>query len=262
VTFGSYPLSNAPDNLTPEKPTLTWAGAVIGARTSMPLTIFTIAYGLAFGAIAAEKGLTAFQAASLSALTFAGTSQFVAMDFWVDPINFLAMMLAVFAISARHILMGATLYPWMKLYSPWIRYLSAVTLVDPSWAFAMQEYEKGKRDLGLFLGGATGLWLGWVFGTYIGVALGSTLADPKDVGIDTLIVTYFACLILGLWKGKGRSLLPWSVAGVCAMLGYWFLPSGWHIMAGGFAGGLVAYVTYRDEVNEGDSEGSEEVTNG
>ena len=87
----------------------------------------------------------------------------------------------------------------------------------------------------------------WFVGTYLGVEFGQLIRDPKALGIDTFIVTFFACFLISLWKGKQRSLLPWVAAGVVAMLGYFFLPSGWHIMAGGVAGGVIGYVTYKEE---------------
>ncbi len=229
------------------KPTLTWKGAVYGAKLCGPIAVFSLVFGVAFGAIAAEKGITSFQAVMLSFVTFAGTSQFVAMDFWTHPINMVAMFMAVFAISARHLLMGAALYPWVKDYPFYWRFISAAFMSDPNWAFSLQEYEKGNRDFGIFLGGGFLLWVPWFVGTYLGVEFGQLIRDPKALGIDTFIVTFFACFLISLWKGKQRSLLPWVAAGVVAMLGYFFLPSGWHIMAGGVAGGVIGYVTYKEE---------------
>lgn len=221
-----------------------------GAKLCFPIGVFSLVFGVAFGAIAAEKGLTSIQAVFLSFVTFAGTSQFVAMDFWTHPINMAAMLLAVFAISARHVLMSAALYPWVKDYPYYWRFISAALLSDPNWAFSVQEFEKGNRDFGIFLGGGIVLWVPWFVGTYFGVAFGRLIHDPKALGIDTFIVTFFACLLISLWKGKAKSMLPWIVAAGAAMLGYFLLPPGWHILAGGLAGGIVGFVTYKEAASD------------
>ncbi|MDA9008608.1 AzlC family ABC transporter permease [Alphaproteobacteria bacterium] len=231
-------------------PTLTWRGALFGAKLCFPIGVFSLVFGVAFGAIAAEKGIASFQAVMLSFITFAGTSQFVAMDFWTHPINMAAMFLAVFAISARHVLMSAALYPWIKHYPYYWRFISAAFLSDPNWAFSLKEFEKGNRDFGIFLGGGFVLWIPWFVGTYFGVAFGRLIHDSKALGIDTFIVTFFACFLISLWKDKTRSMLPWLVAGLAAMLGYFVLPTGWHIMAGGLAGGIVGFVTYKAEASD------------
>lgn len=91
--------------------TLTWRGIVAGAREIAPVAIFVIPFGIAFGAAAIEKGLSAALAVLMSAFVFAGASQFAALDLWSSPMPYLMLALTVFAVNARHILLGAALPP-------------------------------------------------------------------------------------------------------------------------------------------------------
>ena len=56
-----------------------------GALTILPLLIAVVVYGLLFGTLAAQKGLSPLETALMSALVFAGASQFVAVEIWTSP---------------------------------------------------------------------------------------------------------------------------------------------------------------------------------
>lgn len=82
-----------------------WAGLV----KLVPLSLFVIAFGAAFGLAATQAGLTESSAILMSTLVFAGASQFAALDFWGTQVPIVPLVLTVFAINARHLLMGASL---------------------------------------------------------------------------------------------------------------------------------------------------------
>jgi predicted branched-subunit amino acid permease len=52
------------------------------------------------------------------------------------------------------------------------------------------------------------------------------------------MVTYFAAIVVGQWKGP-TDLVPWVAAAAVALLGAHVLPPGWHIIAGALTGGIV-----------------------
>lgn len=95
-------------------PALTWNGF----RQFLPISAFVVLFGLAFGLAATQTGLSSATSLSMSALVFAGASQFAALDMWGTHIPLVPLALTVFAINARHLLMGATLYPWLSNLPP------------------------------------------------------------------------------------------------------------------------------------------------
>ena len=89
-----------------------------GFHAILPLTVAVVPIGLVFGAVAATKGLSALEAMLMSALVFAGGSQFVAMDLWTHPASWTALGFAALLVNLRHVLMGASLERSLGLFTP------------------------------------------------------------------------------------------------------------------------------------------------
>ena len=49
----------------------------------------------------------------MSVAIYAGASQFAALDLWYAPLPLATLALTVLAVNARHILLGASLAPWL-----------------------------------------------------------------------------------------------------------------------------------------------------
>lgn len=212
----------------------TWAGF----KQLLPLSFFVGAFGLAFGLAAAQIGLSDVEIAWMSALVFAGTSQFAALDMWGAQVPLLPLMITTFAINARHLLMGATLYPWLRYLPPAKRYGLMLFASDANWAMAMQGFYRGERALGLFFGGGLAIWLCWMLGTGIGLYFGSAIEDPFSIGLDMVLGCFLLAMALGGRKDS-RTLIIWLVAGSSAMLAYWWLPANIHVVVGALSGGLL-----------------------
>src|SRR5690606_22019569 len=55
---------------------------LLGARVMAPIAVSIAAYGLVWGVLARQAGLSVSEVALMSALVFAGASQFVALEMW------------------------------------------------------------------------------------------------------------------------------------------------------------------------------------
>ncbi|MDF4602689.1 AzlC family ABC transporter permease, partial [Vibrio parahaemolyticus] len=93
-----------------------------GFTQLLPLSFFVVVFGLAFGVAAVQTGLDAFPTLLMSTLVFAGASQFATLEMWGAEVPLVPVLITVFAINARHLLMGATLYPWLRQLPPHKRY--------------------------------------------------------------------------------------------------------------------------------------------
>ncbi|OEY65320.1 AzlC family ABC transporter permease [Marinobacter sp. X15-166B] len=206
----------------------------------LPISLFVVAFGAAFGLAAVQAGLTPFEAALMSAAVFAGASQFAAIDMWGPEVAVLPMMLVVFAINARHLLMGASLYPLFNRLPAKQRYGVLLVLTDANWAVAAQDYQNGRHNLEVILGGGLVLWLAWIIGTLLGAYFGGLIADPKHLGMDMVLGCFLFAMALG-GKKTPRTLVAWVVGGSAAMMAYWWLPPHSHVVVGALAGGCVGY---------------------
>jgi len=212
---------------------LVWSGF----KQLAPISMFVIAFGLAFGLAAKQTGLTDLTIVTMSALVFTGAAQFAVLDLWGEQMPVITMIFTVFAINSRHLLMGATLYPWVKNLPPAKRYGLMMLASDANWAMAMQAFTAGKPGLGLLFGGGLALWSFWVIGSWLGIYIGGFLSDPKGIGLDVVMGCFLLAILLGGEKNL-RMVVIWTIAGVSSLLAYWYLPENSHVIVGALAGGF------------------------
>lgn len=226
------------DSEDPAKPRFTAAGVRRGAVQILPLAAFVLPFGVAFGVASTTKGLPPGIGLFMSAAMNAGAAQFSALDLWYAPLPLATLALTVLAVNGRLILVGAVLAPWL-LRLPVLQRLAALVLTtDATFAASMAARERGEVDAGFLFGAALAMWTTWIAGTGIGILAGSVLGDLSRFGVDAVMVTYFTAVIIGQRRGRADAL-PWLAAAAVALTASLVLPTGWHIIAGALAGGLV-----------------------
>lgn len=155
----------------------------------------------------------------MSFLVFAGYAQFASLELWAGHIPVLTLIATVFAINARHLLMGATLYPWLRSLTPAKRYGIMMVATDANWAMSVQAFSRGKAGLGLLFGGGLALWFFWGVGTIAGLYFGSAIQDPKSFGLDMVM----GCFLLSMVFEGERNLKMfciWAVAAGASLIAY------------------------------------------
>lgn len=220
----------------------TFAGMCAGYRRTVPLAAGVAIFGIVFGLVAGQKGLSLMESALMSALVFAGASQIMAMDLWTSPAPIVAASLAALVINMRYLLMTAALAPWLKPVGPLRAYGSIFLTADENWAMSIAEFRSGGRDAGFLLGTGLALWTFWVSSTILGRTSGELIlafvGSPERYGLDFVATAVFAALLANMWSGR-RDLLPWAAAAVTGILGHEFLPGFWYLLLGGLVGSLV-----------------------
>ncbi|MDQ0136876.1 4-azaleucine resistance transporter AzlC [Neorhizobium galegae] len=216
-----------------------------GMRAISPLIAAVIPIGLVFGAVAATKGLSPAEAGLMSALVFAGGSQFVAMDIWAHPASWTGVGFAALLVNIRHVLMSASLGTRMDGFSQPARYLSMLFLADEIWAMAEFRAKVARLTPAWFAGLVMPFYLAWVVSGIAGAGLGAFLGDPVVLGLDFAFPAVFIVLVMGFWKGPetGAVLLA---SGAAAVATQHFVPGVWYIAAGALAGLAAAMATGKE----------------
>ncbi|SDB51803.1 4-azaleucine resistance probable transporter AzlC [Desulfonatronum thiosulfatophilum] len=226
----------------------TFAGVRRGFQLCLPLGLSVFAYGLVFGVLAVQAGMSAMQAGAMSLSVFAGASQLMVLEFWGPVLPFLGIVLTTFIVNLRHVLMGAALRDWLTGIAPWKAYGSLFFMTDESWALSMREMAGGGRDAGFLLGSGLCIYVFWFTATCLGASsgyfVGSAMSDPARWGLDFAFTAVFISLLIFFWKGR-HDLPVWLVAAGAAWIGVLVLPGKWYILCGGLAGGL--YGAWRHE---------------
>jgi predicted branched-subunit amino acid permease len=217
-------------------------GALLGARRISVLMPGITVFAVAFGAAAAAKGLSLFEAMLMSATVYAGVAQLVAMELWRPEWSWGAIvgLAAVTAtVNARMVLQGASLQPWLRAIS---RARSTPCICSssptPTGSSRRATAPRAGNDLGVMFGSGMALWVVWVGMTGLGYGLGALVADPRAYGIDLVMPIFFASMIVPLWRGR-RAAVPWVVAGLVALVTAKLVDGYLFIVVGSLSGALV-----------------------
>lgn len=221
--------------------TLTLTGIRQGILQLAPVAIFFVPFGIAFGVVAATKGMSALQSISFSVLAFSSSAQFSTLEFWHDAMAWGSLALAVIAINARNVVMGAALAPWVNLMPLTQRLPSVALLNDANFAVCQTAFRDGSRDMGLLLGSGLVLWGAWILGAVVGALAGPAFGKPAAFGFDVVMLCFLTAMVTGMVAGKTilpLRLVPVAIGAVVAVLSLPILPQGWNVIAGAFAGAL------------------------
>jgi len=224
------------------------AGIGVGARLALPGVPVMAVFGVAFGTAAAQNGLTLLEATLMSALVFAGASQFVAVEMWgnvASAAGIATIGLITAAVNMRLLLMSASLRPWLGGSPARQVYPALALLTDPGWLLVTRYRSSGGTNAAAFLASGLVLWLTWIAATAPGHAIGQLITDPKRYGLDLVMPCFFAVMLVPLWRGP-RLAVPWLVAGAVALISAKLVPDWWFIMAGAIAGMFTAGLQVHD----------------
>lgn len=226
-------------------PTFSLDGVRAGAAILIPALPGVAVFGMAFGALASQKGLTLFEAVAMSGIVFAGVSQIATMEIWspaITPVLIATIAFTTFVINLRMILMGASVQPWLSTAPVWQVYPSLYILTDNNWVASLRYRRDGGSDVGYVLGGGAIIWCIFVPATGIGQTFGKLLQEPKPYAIDLILPLYFVAVFAPMFETLRRSA-PWAVAGAVAVMVQHFVPGFWYIIAGTLAGAIAGGFT-------------------
>jgi 4-azaleucine resistance transporter AzlC len=191
-----------------------------GIKAEIPILIGVIPFGMIYGVLAIDAGLKPTIAQAMSAIVFAGSSQFISTQMFAAGSPGLMIILTVAVVNLRHLLYSASVAPYLVgLKRSW-KWILAYLLTDEAYAVAITHYRKPgdqRYRHWFFLGAGLALWSSWQASTAVGIFLGSII--PPDWPLDfTLALTFIALLVPGL---KDRAnVLTAIVAGVVAIFAY------------------------------------------
>ncbi len=215
---------------------------VPGIYAISPMLPGTIAFGLAFGALCAQKNFTLAEVQVMMAFVYGGLSQFVAVQSWPDTLtvsSIATLALLTTTVNIRFSLMSASLRPWFGTLPAWQSYPSMLLVTDGGWLAATRYRNHGGADASFFVGGGILLYVVWFLSSVPGYLIAGQLSDPKKYGVDLIMPAFYAAMLVPAWKGP-RLAIPWMVAGAVALTVHWLVPGWWFIIAGALSGAISA----------------------
>jgi predicted branched-subunit amino acid permease len=197
-----------------------------GLRDSILILFAVAAFGVAYGVLAVDVGLSPWLTLFSSVMIVSGAAQFAMVGLLAaGPVP---VLLAATGLGLRHLPMSVTLARLIGPQPLSTRLRLAWVLVDETFGLTVRAGNAGVEDIVAYKSGADlMLYSGWFGGTLIGAWFGSTI-DPEAVGIGVL----FGLLFLALAAPMVQTRRDWLVAGaavVTTLAATATLPTAWQI---------------------------------
>ena len=191
-----------------------------GVRAEFPLLIGVFPFGMIYGALALNAGLSPLASQMMSSIVFAGSAQFVTAQLVHDAAPALVIILTIAVVNLRHMLYSASLAPYLKNLSMKWKVLLSYLLTDEAYAPSILKYE----ETGILpfshwfvLGAGFSLWLTWQVSTALGIFLGAAIPETWPLAF-ALPLTFIAMVVPAL---KTSPMVAAAVsAGLVAVLAY------------------------------------------
>jgi predicted branched-subunit amino acid permease len=163
-------------------------------RQAASITAAVAPFGIVFGAAAATAGLSLLQAVGFSALVFAGSSQFAAVEILGDGGSVVSAIVAGLLLNVRSLAFGVIMAPALA-GAWWQRAAMSQLMIDESTAVGSVQDELRWRRYGYLLAGI-GVFVVWNLATVIGHVAFSGAGDLiRDLGLDTAAPAAFLALL-------------------------------------------------------------------
>lgn len=190
-----------------------------GARDIFPLIVGAIPFGIIFGTLAINNGLSAGGTLAMSAFVFAGSSQFIAAGMIATKTGWLLIVLTAFVVNLRHLLYAVSLVPYVKRLPQRWKVPLAFLLTDESFAIAINRYQAPDDSPfkhWYYFGAAITMYTNWFFCTLIGITAGQLIPNAATWGLDFAMSVTFIGMTVPYVKNKPM-LAAVLVAGVVAI---------------------------------------------
>lgn len=189
-------------------------------RAAFPYTIPVLTgylfIGIAFGVMYQEKGYNFLWAALMSILVYAGSGQYLAVNFFAPGICFLQVIFMTFMVNVRHIFYGLSLLERFAKMGKQRLYM-IFSLTDETYSlYFITKVPKDVDENKFLLAIALLDQSYWVIGSVIG-ALAGALIPFDATGIDFAMTALFLVIFVEQWLSS-KNHIPALVGIGCALL--------------------------------------------
>ena len=182
---------------------------------TIPVMTGYLFIGIAFGVMFANKGYNFAWAGLMSLLVYAGSGQYLAVNFFDPSVSLFQVVFLTFMVNVRHIFYGLSLLDKFKVSGKKKPYM-IFSLTDETYSLYFLTKKPLDVDEGKFLFALATLNQSyWIIGSMIG-ALAGSLIPFNSKGIDFAMTALFIVIFVEQWLEK-KNRFP-AVVGVLASL--------------------------------------------
>ena len=204
----------------------------MGLLKTLPVVVGVIPFGLAYGVLAVQGGLTIAETLLMSLVVFAGASQFMAAGMFQSGVDGATIVVSTLLINVRHLVMGLSLSPYLSEVRPGWQRMLAFGMVDESYLTTITHYREQGAPTGnphFMLASGLLMYVVWFAASALGAVAGHSISDPLKWGLDFAMPATFLTMLLPQVVSR-RLLLVVTVAAVAAVASFLLIPGKWYII--------------------------------
>ena len=167
-----------------------------GCLQEIPLQLGVFPFGIAYGILGIEVGLTNIQTYLLSIIIFAGVSQIVFAQLFSTFTPSFMIVGTIGIVNLRHILYGVSLSSYLKKLSLKWRIILSYLITDEAFAISYKRFSEEKKTKYMhfhLLGSGITLWTSWQISTLIGIFIGPSI--PNSLNLEYVIPLSFIAIV-------------------------------------------------------------------
>lgn len=168
-----------------------------GCFQEIPLQLGVFPFGIAYGILGIEVGLTNIQTYLLSIIIFAGVSQIVFAQLFSTFTPSFMIVGTIGIVNLRHILYGVSLSSYLKKLSLKWRIILSYLITDEAFAISYKRFSEEKKTKYMhfhLLGSGITLWISWQISTLIGIFIGPSISN--SLNLEYVIPLSFIAIVV------------------------------------------------------------------
>ncbi len=185
-------------------------------QKTVPVLFGYIFMGMAFGILLSKAGFNALWALFMSVIVFAGTAQFIAVDFLKNSLDFITVAMTTLLINFRHVVYGLSFIErFSKMGKK--RFFMMFGLTDETYALLCAERDGDMWDNDTYLLTIAFLnYLYWITGCVLGALLGEIITFDTT-GVDFAMTSLFIVICTEQWQ-NAKTHIPVYVGAIASLL--------------------------------------------
>ena len=167
-------------------------------KDTIPVMTGYLVLGLGYGIILQSKGYGALWALATSALIYAGSMQYVAIDLLAGGASLITAALTTLMVNARHLFYGLSMVGKYK-GAGWKKPYLIFALTDETYSLVCRDMdlpEKSRHRYDFFVSLFDQIY--WVSGCVLGALIGGVLPFSVE-GIDFALTALFVTVFVEQW---------------------------------------------------------------
>ena len=183
---------------------------------TIPVLTGYLFIGTAFGVMYAEKGYSFLWAMLMSIMVYAGSGQYLAVNFFVPGVSFLQVIFLTFMVNVRHVFYGLSLVERFNRLGK-SRWYMIFALTDETYSLLCTTKVPKDVDEEKFLFAISIMNHSyWTLGSVIGAIAGSVLPISSE-GIDFAMTALFIVIFIEQWM-ENKNRVPEIIGVLIAMV--------------------------------------------